>query len=253
MSWAGAAVLVAMLAALPASPAHGADRSIDVLISAHLRSDYRFTYDYVDTSDPQCPQTIRASSRVVTDMPTVRPAQFRITRLSGDRGYAFSKRLGGAQRAVRAIDMRADMTRSTQGGSSTPCTGHQPYPTVHCGSRSWALDGRLGIGRGQLVVSIADLPVYPNIQQVMKDDEWRDGGCGYDSTQADEYITQTRGNAGTVKSPYSAPIAVGRLFRPGRRTLRLRSSHTFSSGRPNQITGGDTEVRTVEVKIRKLR
>ena len=64
-------------------------------ISAHLRSDYRFAYDYVDMSDPDCPQTIKASSHVVTDMPTVRPARFRITRVAGNRGYAFLKRLGG--------------------------------------------------------------------------------------------------------------------------------------------------------------
>ena len=56
---------------------------------------------------------------------------------------------------VRAIDMRADMTRSTEGGSETPCTGYEPYV---------------------------------------------------------------------------APISIKRLFRPGRRTLRLRDSHTFTSG-----------------------
>ncbi len=43
------------------------------------------------------------------------------------------------------------------------------------------------------------------------------------------------------------------LFRPGRRTLRLRDSHTFTSGSPNQLGGGFTEVRTVEVTLRKLR
>jgi hypothetical protein len=91
----GVAVLVLVLAGLPASPAYGAARSIDVQISAHLRSDYRFTYDYVDRSDPECPQTIKASSRVVTDMPTARPARFRIKRVAGSRGYAFLKRLGG--------------------------------------------------------------------------------------------------------------------------------------------------------------
>ena len=50
-----------------------------------------------------------------------------------------------------------------------------------------------------------------------------------------------------------APIAVKRLFRPGRRTLRLRDSHSFTQGDPNQLGGGFTEVRTVEVTIRKLR
>jgi len=246
------AVLVLLLAAVAASPAYGAARSIDVRISAHLRSDYRFTYDYVDTSDPDCPQTIKASCRVVTDMPTVRPARFRITRVAGSQGFAFLKRGGGRQRADRAIDMRADMTRSTEGGSETPCTGYEPYPTVRCGKRSWALDGRPLMGRGQFLVS-PEVPVFPSIQQVMKDDEWRQGGCGYDSTQADEHLTVSPDNQGRVKSPYIAPIAIKRLFRPGSRTLRLRDSHSFTQGSPNQIGGGFTEVRTVEVTIRKLR
>ena len=89
------AVLVLVLAGLPASLASAAARSIDVQVSAHLRSEYRFSYDYVDTSSPDCPQTIRASSRVVTDMPTVRPARFRVTRVAANR-YAFLKRGGGA-------------------------------------------------------------------------------------------------------------------------------------------------------------
>ena len=245
------AVLVLVLAGLPASQASAAPRSIDVRISVHLRSDYRFSYDYVDTSSPDCPQTIRASSRVVTDMPTVRPARFRVTRLAANR-YAFFKRGGGAQRADRAIDMRADMTRSTEGGSETPCYGYEPYPTVQCGRRSWALDGRVGIGRGSFFLG-PEVPAFPSIQKVMEDDEWRDGGCGYDSTQANEYITASYDNSGRAKSPYLAPIAVKRLFRPGRRTLRLRDSHSFTQGYPNQLGGGFTEVRTVEVTIRKLR
>lgn len=49
------------------------------------RSDYRFTYDYVDTTDPECPQTIRTSSHIVTDMPTVLPARFRVTRIAASR------------------------------------------------------------------------------------------------------------------------------------------------------------------------
>ena len=56
-----------------------------------------------------------------------------------------------------------------------------------------------------------------------------------------------------VKSPYIAPVAINRLFRPGRRTLRLRDSHSFTQGSPDQIGGGFTEVRTVEVTVRKLR
>ena len=247
---ASVAVLVLFFAGLLASPAVGAE-SIDVRISAHLRSDYRFTYDYVDTSSPDCPQTIKASSRVVTDMPTVRAARFRVTRVARNR-YAFLKRGGGAQRADRAIDMRADMTRSTEGGSETPCYGYEPYPTVRCGKRSWALDGRPLMGRGQFLVS-PEVPVFPSIQQVMKDDAWREGGCGYDSTQADEYLTVSPDNQGRIKSPYIAPLSISRLFRPGPRTLRLHDSHTFTHGSPNQFGGGFTEVRTVDVTIRKLR
>ena len=244
-------MLVLLLAGLPVSPAYGAGRTIEVQISAHLRSDYRFSYDYVDTSSPDCPQTIRASSRVITDMPTVRPARFRVTRVAANR-YYFLKRGGGAQRADRGIDMRADMTRSTEGGSETPCYGYEPYPTQRCGKRSWALDGRPLMGRGQFLVS-PEVPPFPSIEQFMKDEEWRQGGCGYDSTQADEYLTVSYDNQGRIKSPYMAPIAIRRLFRPGRRTVRVRDSHSFTQGRPNEFGGGFTEVRTVEVTIRKLR
>jgi hypothetical protein len=244
-------VLVLLLVGLSASPAFARARSVDVRISVHLRSDYRFAYDFVDTSDPDCPSTIRTSSRVVTDMPTVRPARFRITRFKG--GYAFFKRGGGRQRADRAVDMRADMTRSSEGGSETPCFGFQPYPTVKCGKRSWALDGRPGITRNGRLVLALEVPVFPSLERVMADDEWREGGCGYDSTQADVYITQTRNEQGRFTPPYWAPISVKRLFRPGRRTLRLRDTLTFTTGRANQQGGGYTEVRTVRVTIRKLR
>ena len=244
-------MLVLLLAGTPASAAYGATRTIEVRISAHLRSDYRFAYDYVDTSDPDCPSTINTSSHVVTDMTTERAARFRITRLKG--GYAFFKRGGGRQRADRAVDMRADMARSSEGGSETPCFGYQPYPTVKCGQRSWALDGRPGITRnGKLAISV-EVPVFPSIERVLEDDKWREGGCGYDSTQADVYITQTRNEQGRITPPYWAPISVKRLFRPGRRTLRLRDTLTFTSGRANQLGGGYTEVRTVRVTIRKLR
>ena len=246
----GVAVVLLLLTGLAASPASGAARTIDVQISAHLRSDYRFTYDYVDMSSPDCPQTINATSHVVTDIPMVRPARFRVTPTRG--GYDFLKRGGGRQRADRAIDMRAEMTRSTEGGSETPCYGYEPYPTANCGKRSWAMDGRPGIGHGQFIVA-PEVPVVPNIEKVMKDDEWRDGGCGYDSTQAQEYLTVSYDNRGRLKSPYMAPISVRKLFRPGRRTLRLRDSHSFTQGFPNQFGGGFTEVRTIEVTIRKLR
>jgi len=245
----GVAAVLLFFTGLAASPAYGAARTIDLEISAHLRSDYRFTYDFVDTSSPDCPQTINASSHVVTDIPTVRPARFRVTRTAA--GYAFLKRGGGRQRADRAIDMRADMRRSTEGGSETPCYGYEPYPTVNCGTRSWAMDGRPGVGRGQFFVHL-EVPVVPNIQKVMEDDEWRDGGCGYDSTQAQEYLTQSYDNQGRAKKPYMAPISVKTLFRPGRRTLRLHDSHSFTQGFPDRLGGGFTEVRTIEVTIRKV-
>lgn len=247
---------VLVLAALAAAaPAHGQRGSIQVQISAHLRSDYRFTYDYVDRSSAECPQTIKASSRVVTDMTTVRPARFRITprRARGRTIYLFQKRLGGGQRGTRSIDMRAEMTRSTEGGSETPCFGYEPYPSDKCGKRSWALDGQPNMGGGEFAMSI-DVPVFPSLEQLMKDDEWRRGGCGYDSTNADEYITNTRNEQGLLTPSYTAPVSVRRLFRPGRRTLRLRKTHpAFITGRPNQLGGGDSQVRTVEVTIRKLR
>ena len=65
--------------------------------------------------------------------------------------------------------------------------------------------------------------------------------------------TASYDNEGRAKSPHLAPISVERLFRPGRRTLRLRDSHSFTQGDPHQLGGGFTEVRTVEVTIRKLR
>ena len=68
-----------------------------------------------------------------------------------------------------------------------------------------------------------------------------------------EYITASYDNRGRAKSPYVAPISVERLFRPGRRPLRLHDSHSFTQGFANQVGGGFTEVRTVEVTIRKLR
>lgn len=255
MRIAGLVVLVLVLAALVAPPASGAARSIDVQISAHLRSDYRFTYDYVDRSSAECPQTIKASSRVVTDMTTVRPARFTITprRSRGRTIYLFQKRLGGGQRGTRSIDMQAEMTRSTQGGSETPCFGYEPYPSTKCGTRTWALDGQPNMGGGEFAVSI-DVPVFPSPEQMMEDDEWRRGGCGYDSTNADEYITNTRNEQGLLTPSYTAPVSIRRLFRPGRRTLRLRYSHpAFTTGRPNQLGGGDSQVRTTEVTIRKLR
>ncbi len=252
---AGGVAIALVLFAVAAEPAvAGGNRSIDVRISAHLISDYRFTYDYVDRSSSECPATIKASSRVVTDMTTVRPARFRITR-TRSRGrtiYLLQKRLGGGQRGTRSIDMQAEMTRSTEGGSETPCYGYEPYPTAKCGTRSWALDGQPYVGPGEFLVSI-DVPVHPSLEQLMEDDEWRRGGCGYDGTQADTYITNTRNEQGELTPSYTAPLSIRRLFRPGRRTLRLRDSHTFTAGRPNQLGGGYTEVRTVEATVRKLR
>lgn len=46
-----------------------------------------------------------------------------------------------------------------------------------------------------------------------------------------------------------APIAIKRLFR----TVRVRDSHSFTQGFPNQLGGGFTEVRTTDATIRKLR
>ena len=74
---------------------------------------------------------------------------------------------------------------------------------------------------------------FPSLEQLMEDDEWRRGGCGYDSTQADEYITNTRNDQGLLTPSYNATLSLRRLFRPGRLTLRLRRSHpAFSSSIP---------------------
>ena len=60
-------------------------------------------------------------------------------------------------------------------------------------------------------------------------------------------------NQGRVKSRHMAPIAIRRLFRPGRRSVRVRDSHSFTQGYPDRLGGGFTEVRTIEATIRKLR
>jgi hypothetical protein len=250
-----AALLVVVLAGLAAAPAHGQRRPIEVQITAHLRSDYRFSYDFVDRSRADCHATIKASSRVVTEMTTVRPARFRIVplRARGRTIYDLRKNLSGSQRGTRSIDMEVEMTRSTEGGQNSTCEGYEPYPTTHCGTRRWALDGTPRMGPGEFHMGI-HVPPFPSIQQVMEDDQWRGGGCGYDSTNADDYITNTRNEQGELTPSYTAPISLRRLFRPGRRTLRLRKTHPpFSTGRPDRLGGGDTQVRTVEVTIRKLR
>lgn len=254
MRLAGVAVLVLVVAGLTALPARGAARPVEVQISITLRSDYRFTYDHLDRSDPSCPATYKGSSRVVTEMTTVRPARFRIRplRARGRTVYELQKRLGSGQRGTRSVDMKAEMTRSTEGGVETPCTGYEPFPAQKCGKRSWALDGQPRIGPGEFHVSI-DVPVFPSLEQMMEDDEWRRGGCGYDSTNADTYITNTRNEQGQLTPSYTAPVSLRRLLRPGRRTLRLRDSHPFAAGKPNQLGGGYTEVRTVAATIRKLR
>ena len=76
--------------------------------SVHLRSDYRFTYDYVDTADRECPQTIMTSSLVVTAMPTVQPARFRVTRITASGGYRFVK--APARAAARDRRSSSDST-----------------------------------------------------------------------------------------------------------------------------------------------
>ena len=252
---AALAATVFLVVMVAASPAPGQSRSVDVQMTAHLVSDYRFTYDWVDTvNDPECPATYKGSSRVVTDMTTVRPARFRIerTRSRGRTVFLLTKRLGGGQRGTRSIDMRARMTRSTQGGSETPCFGYHPFPSDKCGTRSWELDGAPSVGAGEFHIGL-DVPVIGGIEQMMADAEWRRGGCGYDTTNADEYVTSLDDGQGNIKPSYTAPLSIRRLFRPGRRTLRLRDSHAFTVGRANQLGGTSTEVRTVEATIRKLR
>lgn len=254
---AALAATVGLVMLIAAAPALGQKRSIDVQMTAHLVSDYRGVSDYVDrVNDPECPVTAKGSTNVVADMTTVRPARFRVTRYSARGGtiYEFAKRHRPSDRdAYRAIDMKTVMTRTGEGGQQTPCSGYEPYPTDKCGTRSWALDGRPSIPSPGVLWITPHLPAHPSIEATMADTAWRQGGCGPDSLAADEFATSTDNERGEVKSPYSVPISVRRLFRPGRRTLRLRDRHTFTSGDPHKPGGGFTEVRTVEVTIRKLR
>ena len=89
---------------------------------------------------------------------------------------------------------------------------------------------------------------------MMKDDEWRRGGCGYDSTEADTYITNTRNEQGRAHAVlHRAPVASAGCSGPGGARCACATAHSFTAGRPNQLGGGYTEVRTVEATIRKLR
>lgn len=255
MRLAGVAALVLVVAGVPATPAVGANRSVDVQISVHLRSDYRFAYDYTATDDPDCPITYATSSHVVADMTTDRRARYRIERFptGGRPGYAFLKRLGGGQREALGVDMTVKMTRRAQGGSTSPCGGHHDYPQVNCTTRSWPAYGEVGMGRGVFEVGIRESASI-GIERTMELDKWRSGGCGYDTTHAQEYITQTRNlDTGKVKPTYHAPISIRRLFAARPRVMRLRARLPFEQGAPNQNGGGSTEVRTVAVTIRKLR
>jgi hypothetical protein len=253
--WTTLAVL--LLAGALAEPALGANRSIDARISVHVRSDYRFAYAFTERDDPDCPITYDVSSQVVADVTTDRPARYRITRVRGPRGggYDFRKHLGG-QREDRGIDTSVTMTRAAQGGSSSPCGGHHTYPQNACGTRSWPMASRVGVGRepdgsGFVLVSLDESNI--GLEEGMALDEWRNGGCGYDTTSAQVYITQTRNEHGRITPAYTAPISLRRLMAPRPRVMRLRDTHTFVVGDPHRFGGGYTEVRTVEVTIRKLR
>lgn len=255
MRLAGVAALVVVLAGLTAAPALGGGRSVDVEISVHLRSDYRFAYDYTATDDPDCPITYNTSSHVVADMTTDRRARYRITRVSsrGRTGYALRKRPGRGQREALGVDMTVRMTRSAQGGSTSPCGGHHDFPQVNCTTRSWPLYGELGVGSGFFEVGVRESASI-GVDEITELDRWRSGGCGYDTTHAQEYITQTRNlDTGRLKPSYHAPISIRRLFAARPRVLRLRETHRFEQGGASRNGGGSTEVRTVEVAVRKLR
>ena len=247
---AGVALLAVVLLAGPAAtPALGAARSIDVRISAHLRSDYRFTYDYVDTSDPDCPQTIRASSRVVTDMPTVRPARSEITRLPRNGGYAFLKRSGGPRPADRAIDMRAEMTRSTEGGSETPCFGYEP---IRGALRHASGPSRPPEHGARSVPREPGGPGLPEHRAGDEDDEWRGAAAATTPRRPTSTALVSRDNQVRASRPTSHRSLSAALppRAPHAGPARLVLVHP---GQPNQFGGGFTEVRTVEVTIRKLR
>lgn len=254
---AGTTLAVLLLAGALAEPALTANRSVDVRISVHVRSDYRFAYAFTERDDPDCPITYDVASQVVADVTTDRTARYRVTRYPGPRGgYDFQKRLGGGQREDRGIDTTVTMTRAAQGGSSSPCGGHHEYPQNNCGERSWQMASRVGVGRepgggGFVLVSLDESNM--GLEEGMELDQWRNGGCGYDTTSAQVYITQTRNEHGRITPAYTAPISLRRLMAPRPRVMRVRDTHTFVLGDPHRFGGGSTEVRTVEVTIRKLR
>src|SRR5437588_11840654 len=93
------AASVVAVAALTASAAPAAAaQSVLVRVTMHMRSDYKFDINYSD-NDPNCPSVTVGSSRVITDMTTVRPAIFKVTR-SRAGGYTFRKQGLGNQREV---------------------------------------------------------------------------------------------------------------------------------------------------------
>ena len=246
---AASAVAVAALTA-SAAPAAAA-QSVLVRVTMHMRSDYKFDINHSD-NDPDCPSVTVGSSRVITDMTTVRPAIFKVTK-SGGR-YTFRKQGLGNQREVLGVDMTAKMTRTTE-GSTRSCQGDFPFPANGCGTRSWPLIGEL-LGPGRKTdrfYLVQDLSTSGGFDRLQADDKWRSSGCGFDSTNSDAYITQTSDpETGRIKQSYFVHMIASRLFARSPRRFTSTGESTFSTGHSTDPGGVFTEIRTASVTVRKL-
>jgi len=243
-------VVLALAAVAAPAAADAARRTATVTITAHLRSEYRFSIDWFNRDDPECPSTSKGESRVITDMRTVRPATYRITRY-GRRGFGWVKRLGVGQKNTRGIDMRVKQTRSTSGSTRT-CRGDFSFPADGCGTERWDLavtPGFVIFDRRRVGLSLEE--IFDTVKETLDHDEYVDSGCGVDSTNASRYITQTRDLAtGKLQKSYEVRAPRRRFFARRGRRFTARGRSTFSTGMLDSSVGRWTETRTSTVKVR---
>jgi hypothetical protein len=242
------AVLLGAVAALAPATAEAGRQSTTVTVSAHLRSDYRWSIDNQDTSDPECVTTSSGQSRVITDMTTVRPATYRITRVRG--GFVLRKRRGGGQKDAKGIDMRITQTRSTSGSTKT-CRGEFPVPTDGCGTRRWELAVTPGFEPGTRRVGMSLQEIFDTTEEDLAHQDHLQSGCGIDGN-ADIFITQTRSTiTGRLQEEYHVSVPHGRFFSRSPRRFTASGSSTFRTNDVTSIIGGWTETRTTELVVRK--